>query len=161
MRISATALSAVVAAALGVGGCIRPPPAPASEPMWYEASIDGYLQLADALRSHGVMVRPGDSVRQPFLTPPGHFMIVHDEPVLVFEYPSEATRRAESTQIAADASHIGPTEVAWTDAAYVWADGRVIVIYVGHDAFILGVLRDVLGRPVAAGGAVPPAPTET
>ena len=41
--------------------------------------------------------------------------------------------------------------ITWVDQPNFWAEGRVIVLYVGQDANIINLLTSVLGDPIAQG----------
>ena len=38
--------------------------------------------------------------------------------------------------------------VTWVDTQHFWADGRLIVLYVGNDAQVIELLRGALGDPL-------------
>ncbi|MEW6567783.1 MAG: hypothetical protein AB1449_06380 [Chloroflexota bacterium] len=110
--------------------------------------VVGYAELVEALRGAGVCVEPADQVEQDFLGPTGQVIRVNRADVQVFEYPDEATREAESSQIPSDGSSVGTTMITWVDQPNFWVRGRVIVLYVGHDSTVIDLLTGALGEPV-------------
>lgn len=107
----------------------------------------GYTELVDALSAAGATVEQADPVEQAFFSVPGQRILVNDAEIQVFEYAGEAARQVESDQISPDGSSIGTTMVTWIDQPNFWANGRLIVLYVGTDAAIIELLTDVLGDP--------------
>ncbi|MGH2626996.1 MAG: hypothetical protein ACRDHY_10140 [Anaerolineales bacterium] len=137
--VLAVAFSALVSACAAI-----PTVAPASEP--------GALGvLLDALRAAGATVEPVREIRQPFLSVPGKVLTVNGVEIQVFEYENEAAMRAEAETISADASSVGTTIVTWVDAPHFFASGKLIVIYVGTESWLVKLLGAILGQPIAVG----------
>lgn len=114
------------------------------------SEFGGLVELVDAFRDAGATVEPAGQVEQPFFGVIGWIIKVNDADVQVFEYPDEEIRRAESERISPEGSAIGTSMVTWVDQPNFWAQGRVIVLYVGHDAVTLDLLATVLGDPITS-----------
>jgi hypothetical protein len=112
--------------------------------------ISGYSDLVDALAAEGATVDPAGEVEQPFFSVKGQAIKVNSADVQVFEYDDVAAREAESSQISADGSSIGTSMVSWIDQPNFWAQGRLIVLYVGTDEGMLDLLTSVLGQPLTS-----------
>jgi hypothetical protein len=112
--------------------------------------ISGYSDLVDALAAEGATVDPAGEVEQPFFSVKGQAIKVNGADVQVFEYDDVAAREAESSQISADGSSIGTSMVSWIDQPNFWAQGRLIVLYVGTDEGMLDLLTSVLGQPLTS-----------
>jgi len=112
------------------------------------ADIADYEELMTALRGAGGMIRPVGEFNQPFFRAGGRVVEVEGSQVLVFEYPNEGDREAESELISADGNRVGSTDITWTDQPNFWASGRVIVQYLGSDQRMLSLLRNALGTPI-------------
>jgi len=110
--------------------------------------IGDHEELMAALRGAGGIVRPVGEFSQPFFRTGGRVVEVEGAPVLVFEYPNERDREAESELISADGTYVGSTYITWTDQPNFWASGRVIVEYLGSDRAVLSLLRNALGTPI-------------
>lgn len=143
-------LSMVSALALLVAACsataARPIAAPTEAPA-AEVAIQG--DLVAALRDSGATVEMGDLIEQVFFQVKGQIIRVNGVDVQVFEYADEAARAADSDQISADGTNIGTSMVTWVDQPNFWAQGRLIVLYVGSEAQIIELLQGVLGEPIA------------
>lgn len=110
--------------------------------------IGGYTDLVNALAAEGATVEPAGEVEQPFFRVKGQTIKVNGADVQVFEYDDAAAREAESSQISADGSSIGTSMVSWIDQPNFWAQGRLIVLYVGTDEGMLDLLTSILGQPL-------------
>jgi hypothetical protein len=118
--------------------------------------IGGYVELVDSLRSEGARVEPQGSVKQPFFDISGQMILVNGSEVQVFDFGEEEFQQAASEQISPDGSSIGTTMVDWTDRPNFWAEGSLIVIYVGEDQSTMDLLNRVLGEPVMEHAVVGP-----
>lgn len=107
--------------------------------------------LIDALRAAGATVEPVHEIRQPFLSVPGKVLTVNGVEIQVYEYTDEAAMRAEAETISSDGSTVGTTVVTWVDAPHFFATGRLIVVYVGTESWLLELLGKILGQPIAVG----------
>jgi len=117
------------------------------------ASPQGTLGLAEELRGAGAAVELGEKTRQDFFEPEGQILLVDGEPVQVFEWPSAAQAAEAAAAISADASSVGTTMITWVDTPHFYAEGSLIVLYVGSDAAVEALLADALGDPIAVGAA--------
>ncbi len=111
-----------------------------------------YQGLLTALEEDGVAAEPGGTIDQEFFTVTGQVIEVDGESVQVFEYSDEAARKADSDLIGEDGSSVGTTMITWIDTPHFWAQGRLIVLYVGSNAEIVNALNRALGEPIAEGG---------
>lgn len=143
-------LSSVFALGLMLSGCggsgAQPTPAPTQPPA---AQISTQADLVAALQGEGATVEMGDSIEQVFFQVTGQIIRANGVDVQVFEYADEAARAADSEQISDDGTNIGTTMITWVDQPNFWAQGRLIVLYVGSDAAIIELLQGVLGNPIA------------
>jgi hypothetical protein len=134
-----------------------PPPAPAATiPISRGDESVGYVELVDALGKEGVEAEPAGEVEQPFFGVAGQVIEIDGGSVQVFEYEDEAAREVESARISPDGSSVGGTSISWVDRPTFWAEGRLIVLYVGADEAIVDLLTRVLGAPIAQGESLPP-----
>jgi hypothetical protein len=113
------------------------------------AEAAGYTELLDALRDAGATVEPAEPVNQAFLNASGQIVRVDGADVQVFEYADESAREADSDAIPEDGSSFPTIMVTWVGQPHFWAQGRLIVLYVGSDQAIIDLLNDLLGDPIA------------
>jgi hypothetical protein len=111
--------------------------------------IGGHVEFVDALRAAGATVEPTEPITQAFFTPEGNILKVNGADVQVFEYENEEAMQSEASQVAPDGGSIGTTMVTWVETPHFYKAGRIIVLYVGNDESVLGLLEQVLGQQFA------------
>lgn len=146
-------LVGLILAACAPGTTAAPTITPAAEAFGLDA-------FSNALDAAGADVRMLEEVEQPFFDVPGQVLEVNGMRVQVFEYASQAARREDSDLIAPDGRTIGGTIPAWTDSPNFWAQGRIIILFVGTDQGTIRLLNDVLGDAITThtGARGPTAP---
>lgn len=114
----------------------------------------------NALRNYGATVQTLGQIQQPYFPVAGQVVSVNGVDIQVFEFSSAAARKQASDTISQTANTIGSSVPTWVDQPNFWAQGNLIVLYVGHEPGILGTLNTVLGQPLvqgkAATSALPP-----
>jgi hypothetical protein len=85
---------------------------------------------------------------------PGQALRVGGVDVVAYEYPSISERQAVSDTVAADGLSISGVSVSWAGRPNIWAQGRLIVLYVGTDGGTIVLLSGLLGDPIT--GSPPP-----
>ncbi len=143
--------SLVLMAMLFIAACA---PMEANEPANPPASshggaVEDQVSLLDALRAAGAEVEIGDAVEQPFFSVKGQIVKVNGADVQVFEYESAEAMEANAGQVAPDGGSIGTSMVTWVEAPHFFKAGRVLVLYVGEDSAVLGLLEGALGEQFA------------
>jgi hypothetical protein len=126
-----------------------------SVPQSHGGPVQDQVSLIDALRK-SVTVDISGTVAQPFLHPRSGTTIrlsgstlVTAADVQLFEYASAADAEADAHQIRADGSGTANAIVDWVAPPHFFLKGRVLVIYVGNDSTVIGLLRSVLGPQFA------------
>ena len=74
---------------------------------------------------------------------------VNGENVQVFEYNDETAVKAEADTISPDGSSIGTSIVSWVGPPHFFQTGRIIVLYVGDNGEIIGLLEETIGPQIA------------
>lgn len=148
MILLALVVSSAACAAQEVSGASNDAPAEpgVSSP---SGAVEDQASLVDALRAAGADVEPGDPVEQAFFSVTGQILKVNGADVQVFEYESAEAMGTEATQISEDGGSIGTNMVTWVAAPHFFRSGRLLVLYVGDDAAILGLLNGALGEQFA------------
>ncbi len=106
--------------------------------------------LVDQLTERGARVSvlaPGDRLI-PWFGGTQRRLCIDDRVVYVLEYPDVGSRRADSDGIPPDASRIGPGTVEINGRWRVWAEGRLLVFYLGLDDKIVARLDGLLGPTI-------------
>jgi hypothetical protein len=117
-------------------------------------------ELIDALRAAGATVESGGPIQHSFFSVEGQIITVNGADVQVFEYGSPAAAGAEAETISDDGGQIGTTMVTWVDTPHFYQKDNLIVLYVGSDELIAGLLEAALDAPIAVGPAMPAGPGE-
>jgi hypothetical protein len=120
-------------------------PAASSEPL----VVEDQAGLVAALQSSGATVETGDAVTQEFFGPEGAIIKVNGADVQVFEYESPEAMENEASQVAPDGGSIGTSMVMWVDVPHFYKAGRIIVLYIGSDGAVSGLLEKVMGPQFA------------
>lgn len=150
----------LLATAYALSGCGNQSPtftyetvAPSAEPLAtvpVEApSVEDQASLLLALQTSGATAEVVDTVIQDFFTPEGSIVMVNGESIQVFEYESPAAMEEEASQVAPDGGSVGTSMMMWVDAPHFYKAGRIIVLYVGSDITVLGLLDDLMGPQFA------------
>ena len=119
--------------------------------------VSDYASLISHLHASGLTAEADQyvsSVRQPFLSVPGHAVNVNGQRIEIYEYSSDAAANADATRIDEDAclAHVAggtTTMMDWPGVPHLYKRGRVIVIYVGTDKHIISALVAALGPQFA------------
>ncbi len=112
-------------------------------------SVADKAGLIAALESNSAQVSPGDMVEQPFFSVRGQFITVNDADIQVFEYQTQAAMEAEAATVSPDGSSIGTTMVEWVAPPHFYKSGPIIVLYLGDNPAVMGLLDRVLGPQFA------------
>ncbi|HKY55553.1 MAG TPA: hypothetical protein VJM08_14655 [Anaerolineales bacterium] len=110
---------------------------------------EGQAGLIAALEAKGATVEVGEPITQDFFRPQGTIIKVNGQDIQVFEYESAKAMENDASQVAPDGGSIGTTMVTWVDTPHFYKAGRIIVLYVGSDEIVLGLLETVLGSQFA------------
>lgn len=125
-----------------------PPPLPETGIGTPTVVIETYAEFFAALQATDADVEATGQVQQPFFPVAGQAIRVDGAEVQVFEFQDEATRRAVSDPIIATGELAGPTVVEWVGQPNFWAEGRLIVLYIGEDMALIDLISDILGTPI-------------
>jgi len=98
---------------------------------------------ADLARTGAVVRTIGTTIGYPFSVGATRIEIDGHE-VLVYEYRDVADREAEV--ITEGGEVVNGVPANWTGTPRFWADGRVIVVYLGDDTSVIDHLTEVLGQ---------------
>lgn len=119
------------------------------------SSVNNTSSLMSNLRQAGLQVSQDQytTLRQPFLSVPGHLLLVNGQRVESYDYTTTAAVRADAGHIAKDACLVltphGQVMMDWPGPPHVFSKGDVIVLYAGTDATILHALKSALGTQIA------------
>ena len=127
------------------------PAAPTESTATESPTVEDQASFIAALEASGATVETGEPVSQPFFTPEGNGVKVNGTDVQVFEYESAEAMEAEASQVSPDGGSVGTSMVHWIDTPHFYKAGRIIVLYIGSDETVLGLLERILG-PQFAGG---------
>src|SRR5215216_384904 len=114
-----------------------------------QSAIQDLNSLVAALQTAGMTVEPGGPIDQPFFKVQGQSLKVNGGDVQVYVYDSAQAMEADASQISADGSSIGTNMADWTDTPHFFKTGNILVLYLGDDQTVLGLLNNILGSQFA------------
>ena len=156
-RAIGTLVIIVVLLLVSCGQSLPSPASPTTDPL-ESKSNDGYETVVDALRGTGIPVEVVGRQDAIYFGGDGYDILVNGVSVRVFEYADEAARQTDSDALSSDGWVITrqegeftvETHLEWIDQPNLWAQGRVIVLYVGADAATQRLLSGTLGESITA-----------
>lgn len=127
---------------------------PAAVTLTTDTAVVDVSSLLGALQAQGAAVALDHEVRHAFLAVSGRVIEVNGADVQVFEYPSASAAQADIALIEPHGYTIANRSVEWVATPHFYAQGRLLVIYIGSDEDLLDTLAGVLGAPVAGARVV-------
>lgn len=118
-------------------------------------SFDGmatdYSSLIDAIQSRGVLVDLIDEIasESSSFSVPIKVISVGGVDVQVFEFANESDANTASLTVSKDGTEIGTSIIRWIDTPHFYTNGKLIVLYVGHNPEIVNLLESFLGKQFA------------
>ena len=110
--------------------------------------VSSYVELLNALQSAGATVAEEGQLDDSFFGVAARLIQVNGASVQVFEFDDEQTQSQASATISQAGYAIGTSQIEWIDQPHFWAQERLIVLYVGQDEAIIGMLTDLLGERI-------------
>lgn len=160
-RIAVASLASVAVLSLACGSedVLTPTPGGpgSSTPVGGQPGIiSGYDAVYFSLRNASGEVDKGDEIKQSFFSVPGRIIKMNGKEIQVFEYQNVSAAEAAAGRISPDGYEIRSADgavamVDWIAPPHFYRHANTIVLYVGDDATVLGVLEKALGTPFAAG----------
>jgi len=114
-----------------------------------QSAIQDLNSLVAALQTAGMTVEPGGPIDQPFFKVQGQSLKVNGGDVQVYVYDSAQAMEADASQISADGSSIGTNMADWIGTPHFFKTGNILVLYLGDDQTVLGLLNNILGSQFA------------
>jgi hypothetical protein len=114
-----------------------------------QSAIQNLDSLVAAFRAAGMTVEPGGPIDQPFFKVQGQSLKVNGGDVQAYVYDSAQAMEADASQISADGSSIGTTMADWIGTPHFFKTGNILILYLGDDQTILGLLQNLLGSQFA------------
>ena len=139
----------LLVAALTLSGCANTSLAASPAATTGPVAVEDQATLISAVEASGATVEIGEPVSQVFFDAEGNILKVNGADVQVFEYASAEEMESEASQVSSDGGSIGTSMVTWIDVPHFYKAGRIIVLYVGSDAFVLDLLENALGPQFA------------
>src|SRR3990170_4326234 len=103
----------------------------------FDGMVTDYSSLVDAISSRGVLV---ESIK---------VISVGGADIQVFEFQSESDAKTASLTVSKDGTEIGTSIIRWIDTPHFYTNGKLIVLYVGHNPEIVNLLESFLGKQFA------------
>jgi len=136
----------LVLAVLVIAGC-APRVALAPTPTRQAGQVSNLEELVNGLKSSGATVELSDE-QDSFFPVTGRMISVDNASLSAWEFQNEAARETAAATISGGGFIIGSTAVDWIDQPHFFAQGRLIVLYVGRDGAMIDLLSNLLGEPI-------------
>lgn len=107
--------------------------------------------LSAALRAQGATAELVDTLEPDFFSAEVQVVKVNEADLQVFEFENAEAMEKEASQVAPDGGSIGTSMAYWTGVPHFYKSGRIIVLYVGGDQSVLGLLNKIIGSQFAGG----------
>jgi len=114
-----------------------------------QSAIQDLNSLVAALQTAGMTVEPGGPIDQPFFKVQGQSLKVNGGDVQVYVYDNAQAMEADASLISADGSSIGTNMADWIGTPHFFKTGNILVLYLGDDQTVLGLLNNILGSQFA------------
>jgi hypothetical protein len=121
-------------------------------PTGQEVSTSG--ELVGSLEEAGMEVNIVGDVNQPLIPVSGRLMQVNGQEVQVYEFPNQAERQQVTDLLAREGFAIEGI-VPGVQDPHIWAQGRLLVIYIGQDQSTINTLNSFLGDRMALDRELP------
>ena len=110
-----------------------------------------YSSLINAIQSRGVLVDLIDEIASEIssFSVPIKVISIGGADVQVFEFANESDANTASLTISKDGTEIGTSIIRWIDTPHFYTNGKLIVLYVGHNPEIMNLLESFLGKQFA------------
>ncbi len=105
-------------------------------------------ELIATLEAGGATVKQGEALQEGFFPVDGRILNVNNTSLSVWEFADVAAREAAQATIQGGGFIIGTAAVDWIDLPNFFAQGRLIVLYVGRDSAMIERLTGLLGETI-------------
>ncbi len=109
--------------------------------------LAGFVDVLSEMGARVVELDAGNRL-VPWFGGEQHRLCIDDRVVWVLEYPDPGSRKADSDGIPPDADRLGPGHIEINGRFRVWAEGRLLVFYLGVEDKIVDRLTDALGPTI-------------
>ncbi len=131
--------------AYGMSACAPSVPPAASAP----SAVADQATLLAALQAQGAKIEVGDLIAQDFFSAASQTVKVNGADLQVFQYENATAMEKDASQVAPDGTSIGTSMPLWAGPPHFYKAGRIIVLYLGSDQAILGLLDTLMGPQFA------------
>ncbi len=108
-------------------------------------TMDGFVNL---LMSAGATVSEDTAIEREPMGVIGKKLQVNDRQIEVFEYPTLDERLMLSAEISLENDTIAGSPMPWNDSPIIWATGKLIIVYTGHDGGTILLISGLVGDPL-------------
>ena len=116
----------------------------------FDGMVTDYSSLIDAIQSRGVLVDLIDEIasESSSFSVPIKVISVGGADVQVYEFANESDAKTASLTVSKDGTEIGTSIIRWIDTPHFYTNGKLIVLYVGHNP-VVNLLESFLGKQFA------------
>ncbi len=105
--------------------------------------------LIQKLSDEGINVKIEGEVTYPFFSVTGKRILVNNDVLEVFEYPTVLSAAQAAAQIVQNGTVVGDTKVEWPESPHFYHNGKMIILYLGNDENILNIFKEKISYQFA------------
>lgn len=113
------------------------------------AKINNYDDLLNKLKSSKLKVETAGNISQTFFSVEGRIIKLNNEDIQVFEYPDKSKADTDINLISTDGGTIGTNMITWVSDPHFYRTDKMLILYVGKNEEIIGLLNKMLGLQFA------------
>lgn len=111
--------------------------------------VSDYESLVGHVKSRGIAVEPVEELDDSPFSTTTKVISVGGATVQVYEFQSESDAESAMLTVSEDGTEIGTSIIRWIDTPHFYAKGKIIVLYVGQNPEVTGLLESLLGNQFA------------
>lgn len=111
--------------------------------------VHDYASFIDALEKMNLSAEVVEVLEDSSFSVPTIVVSVNGQHVQVFEFSSATDTEEATLMISDDGTQIGTSVIRWIDVPHFYTQGKIIVLYVGHDQTTLDLLESLLDKQFA------------
>ncbi len=111
----------------------------------------GLADLAEILFARGVPIELGDTEAVDYFPVAARHFTIFGDDVLVFEFGGPVTTEEVESVISPDGTTVNGRVIDWPATPHFFANGRVVVLYLGDNPQVIFGLEQIMGPQVAGG----------
>jgi hypothetical protein len=115
----------------------------------FDGIVTDYASLVEGIKSYGILVEQKEKLDDSPFSVPTVVLSVGGTDIQTYEFENESDAKAAMQTISEDGTQIGTSIIRWIDVSHFYANGKIIVLYVGQNPEITSLLESLVGSQFA------------